>query len=174
MRLEVGDIVLTHRKGFISGCIRFGQRLRFKGANRWFAKWSHAALVISPEGDIVEALTRGITHSHLSKYDGVEYIVIHTGTNPLDQREILKFAGAELGAAYGWLTILCLALGLVTGTKFTFGYGRSQICSGFVACAMERAGEVFPRAPEDVMPADLAHHYLARGLYTPWEHVAHA
>ena len=32
-----------------------GQRLRFRGPDRPFAHWSHAALIVSAEGAIVEA-----------------------------------------------------------------------------------------------------------------------
>ena len=48
----VGDFILCHRRGFVSACIRFGQGLRFRGEDRKYAYWSHAALIVSPEGDL--------------------------------------------------------------------------------------------------------------------------
>ena len=76
-----------------------------------------------------------------------------------DREEAVKFAEWSLGEPYAWLTILSIAIGLLTGGKFTFGYEGQAICSGLVARAMESTKAIFNRNPEDVMPADLAKYY---------------
>jgi uncharacterized protein YycO len=157
---QVGDFILCHRKGFASWCIRFGQdhSPRFAG-HREYGYWSHAALIVSEEGDLVEALTKGVVRSHISDYQDVEYTLVRVHAAPLDQEEILRFANKVVGDEYGWTTIVCVGLGLMTGGDLTFGFEGHMICSGLVALAEERAGAVFDRLAEDIVPADLARYY---------------
>jgi hypothetical protein len=51
---------------------------------------------------------------------------------------------------------VCIALGLATGGKFTFGFDGQAISSGPVARALERTKAIFNRTPSHIMPADLA------------------
>lgn len=157
---QVGDFILCHRKGFASACIRFGQDYspRFRG-HRAYGYWSHAALIVSEQGDLVEALTKGVVRSHISDYAHVEYTLVRVNAEPLDQQEILRFADKIVGEKYGWSTIFCVGVGLVTGCSFTFGFQGHMICSGLVALAEERAGAYFDRLAEDIVPADLARYY---------------
>ena len=156
----VGDFILCHRKGFASACIRIGQRIapRFRG-QREYAFWSHAALIVSSEGDLVEALTQGVVRSHIEDYRDVEYTLVRVHAEPLDQGQILRFASKVVGEKYGWSTILCVGLGLMTGGSLTFGFQGHMICSGLVALAEERMGAYFDRLAEDIVPADLARYY---------------
>jgi hypothetical protein len=158
-RLDVGDFVLCHRRGLIAALIRFGQAVRFRGERRRFAYWSHAALVVSTDGAIVEALARGVQRGHIDAYRDVEYTVVRTRTTRQDAQQILFFVDRVAGFRYGWSTIVCCALGLVTGGKITFGFQGQSICSGLVARSQERSGAYFDRLAEDCMPADLAEHY---------------
>jgi hypothetical protein len=54
------------------------------------------------------------------------------------------------------LTIVSIALSLLTGGKFTFGFDGQSICSGLVARALERMCAIFNRSSSHIMPADLA------------------
>src|SRR2546421_12307289 len=74
-----GDMLLTHRSGIVPRLIRLGERRRFRGSRRTFAHWSHAALLVDGQGALVEAETRGVELSPLSKYREREYHVVHTG-----------------------------------------------------------------------------------------------
>ncbi len=60
---------------------------------------------------------------------------------------------------YGWPTILSIILTLLTGSRLVFGMAGTAICSGFVAEALVRAGEIFDKPPSHMLPADLASHY---------------
>ena len=61
--MREGDFLLTHGKYTISRLIRFGQRLRYEER---YARWNHAALVLSKEGRIAEALSRGVVENDIS------------------------------------------------------------------------------------------------------------
>src|SRR5579871_5849663 len=71
---QPGDFLLTHAPAWTSRIIRFGEALRYRGANRRFAYWSHAVAVVSADGAIVEALGGGVTPGHISKYAGADYV----------------------------------------------------------------------------------------------------
>jgi hypothetical protein len=160
--MEPGDFILAHRRGFCAWVVRVGQRIRFRGERRRFACWDHAALVVSAEGDLVEALLRtGATRSHISKYAGTEYTLIRTHASPADQLEILRYADREVGAPYGLLQDLFVFLGYLFAGYFAIGIQHQINCSGLVACAQTRMGAYFDRLPETMTPADLACYYDA-------------
>ena len=52
-----GDFILTHGDTLLARFIRLGQSLAFAGRNRKYIWWSHAALIVSAEGALLEALT---------------------------------------------------------------------------------------------------------------------
>jgi len=160
---QPGDFILTHGSDWTSKLIRFGQGLRFHGKDRKYTYWNHAAIIVDEHGGLIEALGNGVCKTNISRYKPVEYYLVRLGTTAdvTDRAEAVKFAEWSLGEPYGWLTILSIAIGLLTGGKFTFGYEGQAICSGLVARAMERTKAIFNRNPEDVMPADLAKYYNA-------------
>lgn len=161
------DIILTHGTYWTGHLIRFGQRLRFRGARRRFATWNHAA-VVWDHYTVVEALGHGVTKSPLTKYDDTEYVVIHTGGSNMDHRDheqLARFVKSVLAAKarYGFLEILSLGLTLLIPLPVQFGSPGTMICSGLVASAMTRAGVVWRNSPEYMMPADIAEHYDVGG-----------
>jgi uncharacterized protein YycO len=160
-----GDFILTHSSGIYGRLIRFGEAIRYWGAEKVFAHWSHAAIFINDAGDIVEALGGGVQQRNISVYEGTEYVVVHLpSTTALDDRmQAVAFADFCLKDKYGWLTILSIALCLLTGAKLSFGVDGQQICSGLVAHSCERIGEIFQEGdPWQLMPADLAKHFDVR------------
>ena len=158
---EPGDFILTHGGSFFSQIIRFGQSLRFHGKDRKYIWWSHAAIIVSPTGDLIEALGPGVRQTHISKYNSTEYHLINLGSiaTTHDRDQIVKFVRECLNLRYGVLTIISIALSLLTGAKFTFGYDGQSICSGLVARALERTDAIFNRTPSHITPADLAKYF---------------
>ncbi len=158
---QPGDFILTHGNAWFNKCIQFGQGLRFHGEDRKYTHWDHAAIIVAENGDLIEALGPGVCRTNLSKYQPEEYHLVRLddSINATDRAEAVAFAERSLKQEYGWLTIGCIAFGLLTGGKFTFGFEGQQICSGLVARAMERTPAIFDRNPEDIMPADLAKYY---------------
>jgi uncharacterized protein YycO len=158
---QPGDFILTHGNAWVSKCIQVGQGLRFRGADRKYTHWDHTAIIIDEDGGLIEAATSGTRLINLSYYKTVEYHLVSLGptVNATDRAEAVAFAKWSLQEKYAWLTIVCIACGLLTGGKLTFGFEGQQICSGLVARAMERTPAIFDRNPEDIMPADLAKYY---------------
>ena len=156
---EPGDFILTHSSACVSRIIRWGQSLRFWGRKRKYTWWNHAALIVSQQGDIIEALGDGVEKNELSKYTPTEYTVVRIHPDLItaeDRNEVVNYAEWALGQEYGYLTIISIALSLIFGGKFSFFIDGQSICSGLVARALERTKVIFDRSPSHIMPADLA------------------
>lgn len=162
-KYRVGDFILTHHGRWIGAAIRWCQGIRFRGDKRAYTFWNHAALIVSDQGDLVEALTRtGATRSHISKYKNVEYTLVSTHAAPLDQTQIIYYADRVVGEKYGYLNDFCVFVGYLTGNKLNFGFQGQIMCSALVARAMERMGAYFNRLPDSIAPADLAQYYSVK------------
>jgi hypothetical protein len=163
--LRQGDIVLVRTNHFVSKLIRFGQR----SYGKEFSQWNHVAIVVATPEDpkIVEALTKGITESPLSKYPAEDIKIVHamprglTLINTFDMRyNAALFAASCKGESYGFMTILAIALKTLFKGRFNFGVQGTSICSGLAARSLERMGYNFQ--PYD--PAELTPAYLAKNL----------
>jgi hypothetical protein len=156
-----GDFILTHEKGWHNRLIIWGQALRFRGKNRKYNRWSHAAMIVSADGGLIEAVGSGVRKGHLRDYEGVEYHLVNIDAyaDDRDRARIIKFVEACLRHEYSYSTICGIALNLVFGTKIHFGYHRAIICSALVARALERSNVIFEKSPYQIMPADLAYFF---------------
>lgn len=154
-----GDFVLTHGDAWTSKMIRFGQALRIHGEDKRYTYWNHAAMIVSSDGSIVEALGAGVKPGHLSQYKGTTYHIVHIDAAAPDRLQVASYAESQVNIPYGFLTIVSIAFGLITGAKFTFDFDGQHICSGLVARSLERTDAIFNRSPEHIMPADLAKYY---------------
>lgn len=153
---RAGDFILTHGDEWTSELIRFGQRLRYRGASAKYTYWNHAALLVDDDGAIVEALGTGVARRSIHDYDPTQYTVVRIEASDEDRAEAATFACSAVGAQYGWVTIVSIALSLVTGGKFSFAIDGQLICSGLVARALERTNAIFRHDPARIMPAELA------------------
>jgi uncharacterized protein YycO len=161
--MREGDFLLTHGKYPVSWLIRLGQRLRYE---KRYARWNHAALVLSKNGRIAEALSMGVVENDISKYQGTDYYLVRLrNVSDEDRRQMMDFAKSVLSAPYrtqyGWLTIVSIILTLLTSSELVIGMVGTAICSGFVAEALVRTGIIFDKPPSHMMPADLAKKYLS-------------
>ncbi len=157
--LQIGDFLLTGVKqtNIFSRAIKLGAWLR--RYDKAYRRFSHAALVIDPDGTLAEALSNGVHRSPISKYDEPNYRIVRTHVSELDQAQVLAFAKSVLEArenGYGYPTIAGLALYCLTGAPFCIETAGTAICSGFVCDALTRAGFIWKRPPFAMMPADLA------------------
>lgn len=151
--------MLTHRSGLVPRLIRFAQRRRFKGADRPFAHWSHAALVVAGDGTLVEAEATGVRRSPLSRYREREYHVARLGLESERGERASEFAERLVGDGFGFIELAQLGAGLLVGLEVAPGHPRHHICSTLVALALRAAGEDLGRDPETMLPADLAKRY---------------
>ncbi len=156
-----GDFILTHGSGFISRFIRYGQSFAFHGKNRKYIWWSHAAMIVSAGGDLIEAEGAGVRRGHLSEYAASDYHLVRLNTLASDQdrAQICRYAEWCLGQEYGLLTNISIVLSVLTGSRFTFGFDGQSVCSGLVARALERSSVIFDRSPSHILPADLAKYF---------------
>jgi uncharacterized protein YycO len=155
---QAGDFVLVKTKSFNAKLIRFGQWVRFRGDDRRYIGWTHAALIVNDDGALVEAVGHGVRRSNLSAYQAADYAIVNTAAivGPADRAEAVAFAEWCVGEQYGYLTILSVSIAMLTGSKLIFGVDGQNICSGLVARALERTRAIFQRSSSHISPADLA------------------
>jgi len=157
-----GDFVLTHRRRRpMPALITLAQRRRFRGAARAYAHWSHAALVVSAQGTLVEAEGTGVRRSPLGKYREEEYHLIRMDGRLDNEQRAAAARTAErwIGDGFGFLVMLELTIWLLIGLRLRWIRHDHQICSGLVARALTAAGQRFARDPAFMLPADLAEAY---------------
>jgi len=149
-----GDLLLTHRSGLIPRLIRLAERRRF---GKREAYWSHCAVVVGPAGTLVEAESRGVVRSPLSKYRPREYELIHV---PLARPEAaVAYAEAQVGKAFGYLELFSLGVWLLSGWRLEFRRADHQVCSSLAARALAEGGADVGGDPTFMLPADLARRF---------------
>ncbi len=155
---QPGDFILIHRKMWFSRLIQFGQRIYYP---KKYARWNHCVLVVSKDGNIIEALTKGVAPGHISKYKNYEYYLVRVNATDDDAQEILDYANYALTVhqKYSISIFMSLFFGFLLGSRFRFGRIGTTICSGLVATALTRTGAIFEFPPEYCTPADLAKYY---------------
>lgn len=134
--------------------IQFAQRVKY-GKNSPAAQFNHVFFVSDDVGGIIQANQSGVERGHLSQYTGQTYELKRPPYGPGGAQEAVAAMTEQLGECYGFLTIACVALALLTGTKLRFGISGQEICSGSCADALTRGGvDCGPDCSFDT-PADL-------------------
>ena len=159
--IKPGDFILTGVKGqgLVSLAIKAGSFLR--GYDKPFRRFSHTALIVSENGMIAEAVSKGVVFDDITRFEDDDYVVVHTEVDDHDRDQVLSFANAVVDAKtrYGFLTFAGLAIYCLTGGGLCIQAAGTAICSGFVSDALTRAGFIWERPPYAMMPADLAKHF---------------
>ena len=155
---DPGDFILTHRHRLLAALISWGQKRRFKGPDAPFAHWSHAALIVARDGDLVEADSKGVRRSPIRKYREEEYHVVRLGPELGEEgrRAAVAYAEAQVGQAFGYLELLGAALHLLLGWPLRWLRRHHEICSSLVVKALQRGGLLRDFDPATTLPADLA------------------
>jgi hypothetical protein len=154
-----GDFILTHGNEWTSKLIRFGQSLRYRGALAKYTYWNHTALIVDTKGAIVEALGTGVALRSIHDYEPTQYTVVRIDATEEDRLQAATFARSCVGSEYGWVSIVSIAISLLTGGGFAFAIDGQLICSGLVARSLERTTAIFKHDPARIMPAELAEIY---------------
>ena len=158
-----GDIILVRGAGCLGWFIRIFERLRYHdNADRSFAYWSHAAIIVGQEGLLVEAVHNGVVLSRLEKYRGQEYHYVHLDLSEANRRSATSYACACLHQKYGVFSFVLMALSLLAGGWLRVPDRGQQGCVALIARALQRAGISFERGPADMIPADLAKRFGVR------------
>lgn len=158
---QPGDFILTHGNSFLSRFIRFGQSFAFFGRNHKYIWWSHAALIVSADGGLIEAIGSGVHRGHLKHYEPTDFHIVQLNTlaSDHDRAQICRFGEWALRQEYGLMTNISIIISVLTGCRFTFGFDGQSTCSGLVARALERGSAIFDRSPSHILPADLAKYF---------------
>jgi uncharacterized protein YycO len=158
---ELGDFILTHAHHPVSRMLRLAQKVR--GRERKYSYWSHVAVIVDKDGSLVEAESRGVVRSPLSKYEATEYHLVHLGhtADQRDRKQVAIFAESLVGQPFGYLDMFSVGISLFTGAKINVSYASHLMCSALVARALERTDAIFPDEPAHMLPADLARYYGA-------------
>jgi hypothetical protein len=139
--------------------IQAGERVRF--GNSDFARWTHSTLIVSEDGDIVEAIESGVGKRNIAEYENTDYMIVHVKATPEQRALACGFALSRVGDSYGIVNFIGLALQSLFGWTLSVHLGGQYICSGLVARATEKYIDGYPRTPEDMMPGDLAYFWGA-------------
>lgn len=157
---QPGDFLLSKAHGRKHDIIRWGQGLRLPEADRHYAGYTHAALVVSPTGDLIEAIGEGVQTSTIKQYviDKEVYQVVRIEASEEARRRVVEFASYVLStkAPYAGLAIASTTVWAFTGSRLLFFMDGSFTCSGLVAAALERMGATFGMNAARVTPAQLA------------------
>ncbi len=132
-----GDVVLAHTRGLFGWLVRFGTHSR----------WSHAALIeavgATPEQTwVIQAEAKGVTRATLDQVAPGGYYVIVPAPKGLDRQRMVAWARTRVGEEYGYLTVLSIAITLVTPWFLRVDFRRqgSLICSALVALSLHAGG----------------------------------
>jgi hypothetical protein len=162
--VEPGDFVLSRAHGYRHKIIKWGQGLRIADpADRCYREYTHAALVVSTDGDIIEAVGSGVRRNNLDAFVPRTYEVVHITATDDDRTQAVGVAQEALGrhARYNALATVSITLWAFTGSRLIFFTDGAFTCSGLVARAMLTIGAVFSVDATRVTPAQLAIYFSA-------------
>jgi hypothetical protein len=155
--LRRGDVLLIRGPGLLGWLIRLWARMRFRnGDDRRYTHWSHAAMVVTDAGHLLEVHVRGVGLCNIEKFRGIDFCYVRLGLSEAARYEAVRYAYGCLGQRYDLAGFLLLCLSVVLGDRFRVPDTGRPGCVSLIARALQRAGITFERAPPDLMPADLA------------------
>jgi hypothetical protein len=152
-----GDVVLIRGAGWLGRTIRLFVRMRCRRESGLsFAHWSHAGIIVSPQGHLVEVLHTGVVLSHIEKYRNQEYHYAHLDLAAADRTRAARYAQSCLRQKYNCWSFILLRFAVLSGDRFEVPDRGQQGCVALIARALQRAGMTFARRPTDMTPPDLA------------------
>jgi hypothetical protein len=152
-----GDVVLVRGSGWLGKAIRFFVRMRCRrNGDRPFAHWSHAGIIVSPQGHLIEVLHTGVVLSSIEKYRDQDFHYVYLDLSAADRTRASRYAYSCLRQKYGRLSFILFAFAVLLGDRFEVPDRGQQGCVALIVRALQRAGMTFARRPTDMTPADLA------------------
>ncbi len=138
VRGQPGDVGWVSQKGWQDALIRWAQHRKYGDSPA--ASFNHVFLVTGPD-EVIQANASGVAVGKLSAYGPADQLTLrHPPYGELGANLTAVSAARELlGTKYGYWTIACEAISLLTGTRLRFGLEGTEICSGLVAYALTRA-----------------------------------
>lgn len=157
-----GDVLLVRNTLVFSRGVQSLQRLRYGP----FAWPSHAALVDSTSGDLIEAGRDGVIRTDTLSYQHLYRAYLHPSLlcGALDPHRALQFARdcADHHLSIARRFFLLNAIALLTEIQTPIRPRAVPTCSGFVANALQAGGFLLDKNPLYITPADLAARFGVR------------
>jgi hypothetical protein len=154
-----GDILLVRGVGWLGWSIREYERLCARGKDRAFAHWSHAALVVSARGHLVEVLHQGVVLAPIEKYRDQEYHYVPIELSDPDRSSVARYALSCVRQKYGRWAFVHLAAAKLLGGGLRVPDRGQQGCVSLIVRALQQAGVKFERAATDISVVDLANRF---------------
>jgi len=152
-----GDVVLIRGAGWLGKAIRLFVRMRCRrDGGRSFAHWSHAGIIVSAKGHLVEVIHTGVVLNHIENYRDQDYHYVYLDLSAADRTRASRYAYSCLRQKYGRWSFVLFAFAVLLGDRFEVPDRGQQGCVALIARALQRAGITFARRPTDMTPADLA------------------
>lgn len=177
-----GDLLWTRSEGVVGSLIRLQERIKYHGwlkalklmVQSIFSKgvpepeddtsWGNHIAVYVGNGDVIEALARGIVVTPVSHYTVTQYRIlslasVRPGVTDADRERVVTFATQEMEKKlqYGWPSIGSIILDTITPLTLSISWGGAIICSALGAMCWTMAGVNLPfKDAYTVTPADLA------------------
>lgn len=151
--MKPGDVLLVQGHSWFDRLIQMAQ-LRRDGKQ---ARWSHAAMIVSADGDLIEAAgSHGVQRNHLSAYAAFPTVILSIDATDTQRASAVAFAESCIGDRYDWLDLGPIGLNLLLNDPVIFRVQHRYICSALYATGFDQAGYRWPRDPSDISPGDLA------------------
>ena len=151
--LQAADVLLVHGHHPLD--------LLTQAATR--SRWNHAALVVTPSGDLIEMVNGGVRWGHLAHYAPADRIVLRAEMTAEQRISACNYAMdiASRHERYSYLGLLCVALRVVSGSRIELKADGAMICSEFVADCLGHGGVDLGIDAPLVTPADLYRRFVA-------------
>jgi hypothetical protein len=157
-----GDILLVRGVGFLGWGIREYERVCARGKDRAFVHWSHAAVVVSARGHLVEVMHTGVALAVIEKYRDQEYHYVRIELSDSDRERVARYALSCVRQKYARWTFVRLAAAKLLGVRWHIPDRGQQGCISLIVRALQQVGVPFERAATDMSVVDLAKHFGVR------------
>ena len=138
---RAGDFILVRDKGWLGWLIRcLVGNIRYRTpADRPYTYWTHAALVVSNAGHMVEVNPRGVVTSHIRLYRDRDYHYVSLNLPEAGRNAAVQFARSCLGQKYSVRNFLLLVISAALGDRIRMPDSGHQ-CASLVVGALQQAG----------------------------------
>jgi hypothetical protein len=157
-----GDILLVRGVGWLGFGIREYERICARGKDRAFVHWSHAAVVVSSVGHLVEVLQPGVVLSWIEKYRDQEYHYVPIELSDQDRHSVARYALSCVRQKYGRWAFVHLAASKLLGGRLRVPDRGQQGCVSLIVRALQRGGVTFEQPATDMSVVDLAKRFGVR------------
>lgn len=148
MTWQAGDIGASTGTAFVNRLIQTGQKLKGDPGYRW----NHIFVVVSDQGDTIEARAKGVVSFNLAHHAGP---LLNLGCpEGVDRQKVVEAAHGYLGTEYGYFDDFLLGLDCLTHLKLSWR-GDTLICSELGNLCLRAGGWKTDLVPSLTMPADL-------------------